>query len=292
MKFKTKAIPTLIVSLALAAAGSAMAQSQFPAPYSEGDLLLGFTVGSGPDLVVNLGPVGTALVNGNSWNVANLLATNFNAGSLSEINFGIIGETSVPNTVYSTKVGSVNTFANQSAFNVIFAAIQGVGNNLNGSTGFGTPDANAVGSWNQETLVGGASTFKNAYQNPNITGTTPPSTVNFYTVTQGTSRTNIVQTGTFTLAPTGVLSFSTSTTVTPPPPQIVSITRAANVSTVIFTTTNGSFTYSLLYTNSAGISAPRSTWPVSATTVTGNGNTNSISDTTTDPNRVYSVRVH
>jgi hypothetical protein len=297
MKFKTKAIPTLIVSLVLAAAGSALAQGQTPAPYSEGDLLVGFTVGSGNDLIVNLGPASTALANGNSWNLANLLATNFNSGSLSDINFGIIGENSTPvNMVYSTKVGTVNTFASQSAFNTISLAVSGVGTLLNGSTGFGTPTATASGltSWYGQTIGGGASTFKNAYQNPNIQGTTPPSTVNFYTVTQGSNHTNIVQTGIFALSPSGTLSFSTNTSVvvTPPPPQIVNITRSGTTSTVFFTTTNGTFTYTLFYTNSTGLTAPMNTWPTNATTVTGTGGTGSIPDTSTDANRFYRVGVH
>jgi hypothetical protein len=301
MKFTTKAIPTLIVSLALAAAGTALAQSQDPAPYAEGDLLIGFTVGTGNDLIVNLGPAGTALVNNKSWNLSDLLATNFNAGSLSDINFGIIGETSptsgaAVNTVYSTKVGTVNTFASQSAFNGIFTAIQGVGTLLNGSTGFGTPTATASGltSWYGQTIGGGTSTFKTQYQNPNIQGTTPPSAVNFYTVTQGTSHTNIVQTGIFNLSPSGTLSFTTniSVVVTPPAPQIVNITRSGTTSTVFFTTTNGSFTYTLHYTNSIGLNAPISAWPTNATTVTGTGGTNSIPDTSTDAVRFYRVGVH
>jgi hypothetical protein len=295
MKFKTKAIPTLVVSLGLAVAGSVMAQSQVPAPYAEGDLLLGFTVGSGNDLIVNLGPVGTALVNNNSWNFSGLL-TNLNSGDLTDISFGIIGETSVPNTVYSTKVGTVNTFASQSAFNGIFTAVQGTGSLLNGSTGFGTPTSTLSGqtSWYGETIGGGASTFKTAYQNPNIQGTTPPSSVNFYTVTQGSNRTNIVQTGVFALSPSGILSFTTNTSVvvTPPAPHIVNITRSGTTSTVFFTTTNGSFTYTLFFTNSVGINAPINTWPTNATTVTGTGGTNSIPDTSTDAVRIYRVGVH
>jgi len=47
---------------------------------------------------------------------------------------------------------------------------------------------------------------------------------------------------------------------TPPPPKIVSVTRAGATSTIYFTTTNG-FTYTLYYTNSAGLTTSVSNWP-------------------------------
>jgi hypothetical protein len=99
--------------------------------------------------------------------------------------------------------------------------------------------------------------------------------------------------GYFELTSAGALTFTREAAAAPvpPAPQIVQLVRSGSSSTVYFTTTNGP-TYTLYYTNSTGLSAPVSTWPASATTVVGNGNTNSISDTTSDPARFYRVGAH
>ncbi|HWX20855.1 MAG TPA: hypothetical protein VN578_13230 [Candidatus Binatia bacterium] len=99
--------------------------------------------------------------------------------------------------------------------------------------------------------------------------------------------------GYFEFKSDGTLAFTreAASLPAPPPPQIVSVTRSGSTSTVYFTTTNGA-TYTLYYTNSAGLSAPVSNWASSAATLTGNGNTNSLADTTTDPIRFYRVGVH
>ena len=101
--------------------------------------------------------------------------------------------------------------------------------------------------------------------------------------------------GYFELSPSGVLTFTRASAVTPPstppPPTITSITRAGNTSTVSFTTTNGAI-YSLYYNSLAGLSQPVASWPVSGTTVTGDGLVNQLSDITTDTNRFYRVGAH
>jgi len=73
-----------------------------------------------------------------------------------------------------------------------------------------------------------------------------------------------------------------------PPAPVLSISRLGTSSTVSFATTNGA-TYTLYYTNMAGLSAPISSWFSSPTKITGNGNNQSFSDTTTDGGRVYRV---
>jgi hypothetical protein len=102
--------------------------------------------------------------------------------------------------------------------------------------------------------------------------------------------------GYFTLNPAGTMTFTRNSGVVvqnpPPPPQIVAITRVGNLSTVYFTTTNGTYTYGLSYTNSTGLLAPAANWPASLNTVTGNGAMNSLTDTTTDGSRFYRVTVH
>jgi hypothetical protein len=87
----------------------------------------------------------------------------------------------------------------------------------------------------------------------------------------------------------GSMTFTRSSPAPPPAPQIVSITRSGSLSTVFFTTASGSYTYTLYYTNSAGLNTAISNWPSSPTTLTGNGNTNSLTDTTTDTNRFYRI---
>jgi hypothetical protein len=97
--------------------------------------------------------------------------------------------------------------------------------------------------------------------------------------------------GYFTFNPDGTLTFTRASGTVPPPPapQITHITRAGNTSTISFTTASGSYTYSLRYTNAAGLTAPVSTWPVAATTVTGDGTVKSLADTTTEAGRFYRV---
>jgi len=100
--------------------------------------------------------------------------------------------------------------------------------------------------------------------------------------------------GYFELNPNGTMTFTRAAAVVPPPPpvpSIVSITRAGNTSTVSFTTTNGA-TYSLFYNTAAGLSQPVSAWPVSGTTIIGDGAVDQLSDTSTDPNRIYRVGAH
>jgi len=98
--------------------------------------------------------------------------------------------------------------------------------------------------------------------------------------------------GYFEFSPNGTMTFTRGASVTPPPqappPTLVSAARSANTFTVFFTTTNGA-TYTLYYTNAAGLGSPINTWAASPTTVTGNGGTNSLSDTSTDDVRFYRV---
>ena len=93
--------------------------------------------------------------------------------------------------------------------------------------------------------------------------------------------------GYFEFNTNGVLTYTAGPSVTVTQPTIVSITRAGNTTTVYFTTGNGG-SYSLLGTNK--LTAPVSTWPAFGSPVTGNNQTNSISDVTTDGSRFYLIR--
>jgi hypothetical protein len=102
---------------------------------------------------------------------------------------------------------------------------------------------------------------------------------------------NAYYAGYFQLNTDGTMSFTrASTGSTPPPAPVLKITRSGAVNTVSFGTTNGA-TYTLYLTNSAGLAQPVANWP-SFGSLTGNGNTNSFMDTTTDLNRFYTVIAH
>jgi hypothetical protein len=288
MKFKTNIIRSIVVSAGLLVSASS-AFAQVAAPYTAGDLLAGFTVGSGNDLIVNLGPAGTALVDGNSWNLSALLA-GFNSGVLDGTSWGVVGVSNSPNRVLSTCLGTPSSVAALGTFNTVKTSLTSLGADLVGSTGSGTPAASSASSWYNGTVVPNSGSFRAVYDNPN-TQASGAATINFFSAVQSSS---VSQIGTFTLSAAGVLTFNTNSAVVPvpPPPHIVNITRVGTLSTVFFTTTNGSYTYGLSYTNTAGINTPISTWPTNSTTVIGNGSTLSIPDTTTDSTRIYRVGVH
>jgi hypothetical protein len=95
--------------------------------------------------------------------------------------------------------------------------------------------------------------------------------------------------GYFELTSAGALSFKREAASTaPPPPQILSLTRAGTSSTIYFTTVSGA-TYTLFYTDAAGLTTPITSWNSSPTTIVGNGNTGSLTDTTSDAVRFYRV---
>ena len=95
--------------------------------------------------------------------------------------------------------------------------------------------------------------------------------------------------GYFSLNTDGTFSFTRATAAPPLPPQpLLKIQRVGTSSTVSLATTNGA-TYKLYYTNAIGITTPVLNWPSISTNLTGNGNTNSFLDITTDAVRFYDV---
>jgi hypothetical protein len=99
--------------------------------------------------------------------------------------------------------------------------------------------------------------------------------------------------GYFTFSPDGSLSFTRGKqeAPVPPPPSELQLARNSGTSIISFTTTNGA-TYSLIYTNLSGLSAPRSTWPVLGTPVLGTGGVTNFIDSSATAERVYSVVAH
>ena len=112
--------------------------------------------------------------------------------------------------------------------------------------------------------------------------------------TTGSTGANAYLVGYFLLNTSGTMTFTRGSAVTtppPPPPSVLSAARSGNTTTIFFTTTNGA-TYTLYYTNAAGLNSPVSTWAVAPTTVTGDGTTKSLTDTSTDGGRFYSIGAH
>jgi hypothetical protein len=98
--------------------------------------------------------------------------------------------------------------------------------------------------------------------------------------------------GYFELEVDGSMTFTREAATTPilsPPAPALSIVRSGNVSSITFLSTNQA-TYTLLYTNTAGLSAPSSTWPSLPGAITGNGSMQTFQDATTDTSRVYRVQ--
>ena len=98
--------------------------------------------------------------------------------------------------------------------------------------------------------------------------------------------------GYFELEVDGSMTFTreaSSTPVLSPPAPVLRIARSGAVSSISFLSTNQA-TYTLLYTNTAGLSAPSSTWPSLPGAITGDGSMKTFQDTTTDTTRVYRVQ--
>lgn len=94
--------------------------------------------------------------------------------------------------------------------------------------------------------------------------------------------------GYFEFNSNGSMTFTRQAATTTPPQVALSFLRTNNVSTISFPSSS-SVTYTLFFTNSAGLSAPVGTWPSLPGTISGDGTTKSFQDTTTDAMRVYRV---
>lgn len=84
---------------------------------------------------------------------------------------------------------------------------------------------------------------------------------------------------------------ASSSAPSPPPPPTLSIIRSGSNATISFLSTNGA-TYTLYFTNSAGLTQPTATWPSSPTTVTGDGTTKQFVDSIANGTRFYRVGAH
>ena len=104
---------------------------------------------------------------------------------------------------------------------------------------------------------------------------------------------NVSYLGYFTFSPDGSVTFTRANQAVvhnpPPPPSLAVGNPSPNTYAISFVSSN-SATYSLYYTNAAGLSKPVSTWPSVSTNITGNGSEVTFIDVTTDANRFYRVK--
>jgi hypothetical protein len=97
--------------------------------------------------------------------------------------------------------------------------------------------------------------------------------------------------GFFTFNPNGTMTFTRAAVTAPLPPKpTLTVSRNGNVNTISFQTTSTA-TYTLFFTNSAGLSAHITNWP-SKPSFKGDGAMDQVTDTTTDTNRFYVVSAH
>jgi hypothetical protein len=257
-----------------------------------GDLIIGFTAGSGNDLIYDLGPV-SALANGKTWSLGSLLS----GYDLTILHWGVVGNTlngiagAQDNSVYTTTTSSTVTpnRLNQSGYNAVYGQVRNM-YGLFPAAGAGqhvSVSSTLANGWYSQTFSPTLPTqYKNAYEDPNVSGIA--SAALWAVDTQGAA-TKLL--GSFSLTANGMVAYTQGTVTNPPPAPGVSIARSGAMTTISFGTANGAI-YTLHYTNSAGLSSPVSNWPSSPLTVTGDGSTKSLTDTSTDAERVYRVAVH
>jgi hypothetical protein len=95
--------------------------------------------------------------------------------------------------------------------------------------------------------------------------------------------------GYFELGTNGTMVFVAGTTG--PTAPTLSIAASGGTQTISFPSVANA-TYTLFYTNSAGLTSPIHTWPSVSTNITGDGTVKSFQQTSTDPARFYVVGVH
>jgi hypothetical protein len=120
-------------------------------------------------------------------------------------------------------------------------------------------------------------------------GTELPSRADFYQLEPSTGGAHPAGAylGYFELAANGSMVFYR---LAGPPPAIAA-TVSGTTSTISFPTVTGA-TYTLYYTDAAGLSSPISTWTKVSPSISGNGTVQSFQVTSTDANRFYSVQDH
>jgi len=294
-----KIILSAFALLALLATPQARAWS-----YSDGDLLLVFRATGHNNIEYDLGSVSNLLGHANGyttnitgWN-SSLITNEFGTG-LSGVKVILAATTSSTNATPTAWISSVDP--NINAYNVggsawtanLHGTINSIGvrpeNPFDVPAAAGTPtNAYIIGPFDAQ--LGGASydyivSGGNFNSIATWAGKAPFSTVPVEQTVPGSFDFWAVHTtsiypnsppdnliGTFTITTNGVLTFVAG----PRTPNIAGVTRSGNVSSIQFSTTVGN-TYSVAYTNQLG--AATTNWPVDATTLIGDGKTDTLNHT-------------
>lgn len=321
---KTNRNPKLIRSLAAVVGGFALfagAVSAAPFLYTSGDLTLTFRKsGNADDYVVNIGKATNYnnVPTGTTFTVTNLSLSQLGAAfpSYNELKWSVAAANrlealdpnypaqtlwisrqrispSVPSTPWQRRgqslqgnVGSQIDAVGKNAAtasstlpgganNTATGVVIPVGNNPNVGAPIGV-NGNYAGNFqgNVETLT--ATDFDSNAGNV--------SQADLYELLPGSGNARYL--GYFELKPDGSLTFK-NPAVAAPQPNITSITRTGNVTTVSFTTASG-YTYRLRATNEAGLTTPVSTWSIGAS-ISGTGAVLSLTDTNTAAIRFFAV---
>lgn len=185
--------------------------------YPTNDLIMGFSTGVGNDQLYDLGQE-SALVNGETWNLAFLLT---GYGNYSGVSWGVIGN--------STNSGSPRTLWTTTAVGSTPAIVQGAPkfsalnndcgllyeNFTNAGAGqWVTVPTSSTTSWSLVTTPNAtyATDYINEYENPNVLGVTSASF--FQVLNNGSSPTLL---GKFTLSSIGVVTYNTNSASAAPP---------------------------------------------------------------------------
>jgi hypothetical protein len=96
--------------------------------------------------------------------------------------------------------------------------------------------------------------------------------------------------GYFEFGTDGSMTFHGPSSTLPAPTLSASSDNAGNIYITFPTTANG--TYTLSYTNAAGLTAPVSTWPTVSTNITGDGTVKSFQQSISGPGTFFTVTVH
>jgi hypothetical protein len=291
MRVSLRLVLLTVGGAALSVASPLRAQNN--TPYN-GDLIVGFTTGSGNDLVYDLGRP-SSLTNGQIWNLNSLISQY----DLASVKWGVVGNTlnpggrSTDNKIYSTLAtnalvpGSISSSTYAAAQTAVAAIYSGFPSPGAGSYLSVAANAISQNSWYEQTVSPSlTSQYRNAYGNPNVAGTT--SAALWLIDDQGAPSTVL---GTFSLGASGVVTYHQSSVSAPPLVPQLSITRNGGLSSILFLSTNGA-TYTLFFTNHSGLGTSVTNWPSMPGTIKGDGSMKSFTDTTTDADRVYRVGAH
>jgi hypothetical protein len=269
--------------------------------YSDGDLLLIFRATGHNDIEYDLGSVSNLLGHANGYTTtitgwdSSLITTEFGTG-LTGAKVILAATVSSSDASQTAWISSIDP--NGNAYKVSGAAwtanLHGTINSL-GNRPVNPFDVPAAGTSANAYVIGpfdpelGGASYDYIVSGGNFNsiatwagkapfGTVPveqpvPGSFDFWAV-QPANISQVPDTliGTFTITTNGVLTFVAG----PHAPTITGVSRSGNASTIQFTTTVGN-TYSVAYTNQLGAAA--ATWPVDATTLIGDGRTDTLNHT-------------